>query len=153
MTWDPNPTFTNLQTLLQNTGNYAAVWVGEPFSPPDPDLVAAIFMYEAAPGQTTLSTTIDVRTLMVRLYARAGMTPADAERVERAVDLAESQLEATLAANFTLGGTVRAIDWAGEEAGHHVSAKWGHLVLAGTIFRVVDFLCPLIVDDSSVFKP
>lgn len=155
MTWDPTTTLTNLQTDLRNTGLFTAVLIGEPFSPPEsptPYAVTAALFWEAwNPTQVTLSTTIDVWTLTVRIYARPGMNPADAEAVEKALAKSYSTVAATLAGNFTLGGTVRAIDWVGEEAGHHVGAKWGHLVISGTIFKVVDLSVPLIVDDSATF--
>ncbi len=79
------------------------------------------------------------------------MTPVDAAKVETSVAQGVATVLATLVGAYTLGGSVRAIDWAGEEAGRKVAVKWGHLVVSGTIFRMVDIQVPLIVDDSATF--
>ena len=155
MTYDPTTTLAQLQTLLTNTGSFGAgVQIGEPFAPPvltTTTLLAAILFQTYEPAGTTLNTTIEVWDLLVRIYALAGMTPADASTVEQNLAKAFASTLATLAGHYTLGSTVRAIDWAGEEAGRKVGAKWGHLVISGTIFRVVDLVVPLIVDDSATF--
>ncbi len=151
MTWDPGPTLTFLQATLAATNAFpGGVQIGEPFSAPAA-LVAAISLLEWEPSQTTLGSTIDVWTLQVRIYARAGMTPVDAGTVELAVAQGVSAVATALAGAFTLGGTVRAIDWAGEEMGRKVVIKWGHLVLDGSIFRMVDVVLPVIVDDAATF--
>ncbi len=153
MVYDPTASMKQLQTILAASGYFTGgVLIGEPFSPPD-DLSAAIFCMDLDPSSVPLSTTIDVWTFQVRLYMRAGMTPADAEATELALAKGVSEIEAALAAGFTLGGAIRAIDWVGEEAGHRVAFKWGHLTLAQTVFRCVDVTVPLIVDDSGTFVP
>lgn len=152
MTYDPAATLTYLETLLTNTGVFVGgVQLGEPFSPPVA-LTAAIFFRDLDP-LVTLGTTIDVWMLQVRVYAKAGMTPTDAATTETSVAQGAAAVETALAGHFTLGGTVRAIDWAGEEAGQRLHAQWGHLVISGTIFCVVDFMVPLIVDDAATFAP
>lgn len=151
MSYNPTASLKALQTDLGKSGYFAGgVQIGEPFSPPN-DMTAALMFMDMEPSQTTLSSTIDVWTLLIRIYMRTGMTPENAETTELNLALAVSQLEGAMASGFTLGGTVRAIDWAGEEAGHKVSFKWGHVVIAQTIFRAVDVLVPLIVDDSATF--
>lgn len=155
MTYDPTQTLKNLQTALRNSGQFIDVLIGEPFSPPQSpqpeSCTAALFWQTWEPAGTTLNTTIDIWTLLCRVYARPGMTPADAETVEVALAKSYGIIAATIAGGFTLGSTVRAVDWAGEEAGRKVGARWGHLVVAGTIFKVIDFTIPVIVDDSAVF--
>jgi hypothetical protein len=151
MTWDPRPTLQQLKSILANATMFpGGVQIGEPFSPVS-DTTAAIMLQAYDPAGTTLSDTIDVWEVLVRLYAKAGMTPTDAETVELTLAYGFSQVAAALAGAFTLGGTVRAIDWAGEEAGRRLAAKWGHIVMSGTIFRVVDVSVPVIVDDSATF--
>lgn len=143
---------STLKTNLAATHQFdnGAVQIGEPFSPPV-DNTCAIFFSEWAPIKTSLATTCDVYALMVRVYVRAGMTPTDAETVETALAGAIVAIENALATDFTLGGTVRAIDFVGEEEGQRVTGKWGHVVISGTIYRCVDVSVPLIVDDSSTF--
>lgn len=153
MSWNPTATLTTLQTTLDATGQFTGgVQIGEPFSPPN-DLTLAIMARKHSPSQATLSATIDVWTVQLRLYARAGMTPPDAQRVELNVLAAYASLETALTGAFTLGGNTRAIDWYGEEAGHRVESDWGHVVISGTIFRVVDVVLPLIIDDAATFAP
>lgn len=153
MPFDPRSTLTKVQSLLAADGFFAGgVVVGDLFAAPS-DTTAAIFMRELAPTRTTLNATIDVCSVTVRVYAKAGMTTADAQSAELALAQAVFVIESALAGAFTLGGTVRAIDWAGEEAGFKISAKWGHLVIGGTILRVVDVIIPCIVDDSAIFAP
>ncbi len=151
MSWDPTLTLANLkQTLAATKAFPGGVQIGEPFSAPA-DLVAAIAFLDWEPAEATLSTTIDTVTLLVRIYARAGMTPVDAGSVETKVAKAVSVTLAALAGAFTVGNTVRAISFVGEGGGKRVTIKFGHLVLDGTIFRMVDFNVPLIVDDSATW--
>ena len=152
MTFDPTTVLGNIQTTLQGVSGIGNVVIGEPFSPPDADrLTTAIFCASYEPAGVTLTTTIDVFEVTLRVYSRAGMTPVDASTVEQNVAKTYFLVLSTLAGKFTLGGQIRAIDWAGEEAGRKVTGKWGHVVIGGTIFRVVDISVPLIVDDSSTF--
>lgn len=151
MAWNPGPSLTYLQTVLENTGVFTGgVQIGEPFAPPQ-DMTAAFYFMEMEPAKTTVATTIDVWLLQLRIYARAGMTPNDAARVEANIANGVSNAEAALAENYTLQHTIRAIDWAGEEAGQKIKFKWGHLTIGGTIFRVADADVPLVVDDSATF--
>ena len=149
--WDPTQTLLNVKAALQNSAyNFNVVQIGEPMSPPT-DLTVAFWLHDMEPVQVTLNDTIDVWTIMVRIYTRAGMTPQDLQSAELALALGVSQVEAALGGGFTLGGTVRAIDWVGEEQGHRVSVRWGHVVISGTIFKVADWFVPVIVDDSVQF--
>ena len=151
MTFDPSVPVLALQAVLVASSVFpGGVLIGEPFSPPV-GLTAAIFFMDVDPAQTTLGSTIDVWTLQVRIYARAGMTPVDASKVEISVAQGVQTVLSALAGGFTLSGSMRAIDWAGEEAGRKLSVKWGHLVVSGTIFRMVDITVPLIVDDAATF--
>ena len=153
MTFNPSASLTALKTALTDIGYFSGgVLIGEPFGPVT-TVTAAIFFMDLDAAQVTLSDTIDVWGICVRIYARGGMTPADAQTAELALANGVSEVWTALAGAFTLGGTVRAIDWAGEEAGHKMTAKWGHIVLGGTIFRVVDITVNLIVDGSATFVP
>lgn len=153
--WDPRPTLANAQTTLANTGVFTAVQRGEPLSPPTIDpgkLLAALMWRGYVPISVPLGTTEDHWEFLVRIYASAGMNPADAQSVEDNVSYGFSQAVAALAGDFTLGGTVRAIDWAGEGGGH-IAGKWGHVTIGGTIFRAVDLEVPVIVDPGTVMVP
>ena len=152
MTFDPRTVLTHAQTVLSNTNVFTGgVQVGEPLSPPQ-DMTAALMYRAYLPAGVTLNTTMDLWEFLVRIYARAGMNPTDAATVENNVAYGFSQVLTALAGDFTLGGTVRAISWAGEGGGH-IDAKWGHVVISGTIMRVVDLSVPVIVDDASSFVP
>lgn len=153
MVWDPKPTMKALQSVLADTGYFeGGVLIGDVFSPPG-HFTAALMAMDLLPSQTSLSGTIDVFTVRCRMYIPAGMTVADAETVELKAISAPLQVMAALAGKFTLAGTVRAIDWAGEESSNHYEVKWGHLQFGGTIFRMADLDLPLIIDDNGLFAP
>lgn len=155
MAFDIRPTLQALQSVLKQDGYFAQVFIGEPKSPPVDQMTAAIQMMEILPTQVTLGTDIEVHTLQVRVYrnamgeANAGGGPDEAIEYETAQ--AVSKVLSDLAGGFTLGGKVRAVDWNGEEGGLKVAAKWGHLDVGGTMFRVADITVPLIVDDAVTF--
>ena len=153
MTFDPRTVLTQAATVLTNTNVFTGgVQIGEPLSPPQ-DMTAALMYRAYLPAGVPLGTTEDVWEFLIRIYARAGMNPTDAASVEQNVAYGFSQAMDALAGHFTLSGTVRAISWAGEAGGAHIDAKWGHVVISGTIMRVVDFSVPVIVDNASVFVP
>lgn len=155
MTFDPTAPLDYLRTALTGAAPFAtgSVTIGEPFGPPPPDLAAALFFVDLGSArEPSFATTLDAWVLCTRIYARAGMTPGDAERVERLLAGAMSTVLATLAAHLTLGDTVALIDWLGEMTGTRVSAKWGHLDVGGTIFRVCDLTIPVLAQASASFS-
>lgn len=151
MSFSPRATVKALQSAMAETGFFAGgVQVGELFSPPSA-MTAAIMAWAMKPAVTTLGGTVDVYTLMVRVYGKTDFTPETTEAGElELLDLAV-KLEQTFAGGFSLGGNVRAINWAGEEPGETFEMKWGHVTISQTQVRVLDVMVPCVVDDAAAF--
>lgn len=150
--FDISVPLTAMQSLLQADGYFpGGVVIGEPFQPPQA-VTAAIFIMDDVQAETTLTGTIENYVVQVRVYWLRPMDPSGAQAMEIGIGQAVSHVLAQLAGSYTLGGSVRAIDWAGEE-GEKVAVKFGHLDLGGSIFRIADITVPLIVDDNAVFTP
>ena len=136
---------------ISRTGYVNDVRIGEPTSPPDAvdKMHAAIYMTSASVAELTLSTTIELHVVTVRLYRRAAFGQGDdAGQVESEMALALSQISSNLIGEFDLGGTLRAID-SGGQYGTGYSATWGYVQLSSTVYRIIDITIPLIVDDSA----
>ena len=149
--FDCSVPMTAIESLLAQDGYFTGVVVGEPFAPPSSP-TAAIFIMDDAQASTTLTGSIENYVLQIRIYWLRATDPPGARVMEIGIGHAVSHVLAQLAGAFTLGGSVRAIDWAGEE-GEKVSVKFGHIDLGGSIFRIADITVPLIIDDSTVFAP
>lgn len=147
MSYSIKDTLLYLQTLLQGLASLSTVQIGEPMAPPV-DKTASIFMMDNVQSSTTLSGTIEDYGIQIRVYYNALHEPT--QDIEFDTQQAASDIVVALAANFTLGGEVRAVDFAGENGGK-VTVRWGHLDVSGTMYRVVDIAVPLIVDDSAMF--
>jgi len=141
-------TLVALQSKLAAMGNVSEAVIGEPKKPFTPTgqagrVAAAIWMTDWTPG-LTLATSVEVFTAMVRLHVDA--FAEDVGQLE--LDLADTMNELTtdLQQAFTLGNTVRNIDVGGSDSAG-MSASWGHVSIANTMYRVVDITVPMIVND------
>ena len=91
MSYDPDASLQAMKAALTGTGYFTGgVLIGEPLGPV-PNVTAAIFFMQLDPTQVSLADSIDAWTLCVRIYARAGMTPADAETAELALAVGMSK--------------------------------------------------------------
>lgn len=145
--YDIGPTLDFVMNLLSTTGTLKWVSIGMPKAPPD-GLGLAIEILDLSDPEVTLDSTIEVYNLLFRFFRVAYVEPLSA--IEIGLQHAVAEVKGLLAGHFTAGGRVRAIGWAGEE-GARMTARWGHLEVSGTVYRVVDLTVPLIVDDSAEF--
>ena len=151
MAFNIKTTLDAISSHISRSGYVNDVRIGEPVAPPDaPDKMhAAIYMASANVVGLTLSNTVEVHLVTVRLYRRAAFGQGDdAGQVEAEVALAVSQISSNLIGEFDLGGTSRNIDVVGQY-GQNISATWGYVTLGNTVFRTVDLAVPLVIDDSA----
>jgi hypothetical protein len=151
MAFNIKATLDAISSHIARTGYVNDVRIGEPVSPPDAieKMHAAIYMASAGVVSLTLSTTIEVHSVVVRLYRRAAFGQGDdAGQVEAEMALAVSQVTSNLVGEFDLGATMRNIDIAGQY-GQALSATWGYITIGNTVFRTVDLTVPLVVDESA----
>ena len=151
MAFNIKATLDAISSHIARTGYVNDVRIGEPVAPPDAieKMHAAIYMASAGVVSLTLSTTIEVHSVVVRLYRRAAFGQGDdAGQVEAEMALAVSQVTSNLVGEFDLGATMRNIDIAGQY-GQSLSATWGYITIGNTVFRTVDLTVPLVVDESA----
>jgi hypothetical protein len=142
MTVSLRTTLRTMQSALMATGRFNAVSIGEPLGPPQ-SIHASLFLGEYSHPLTTLTTTIERRTVVIRLYVNALAEPQ--EEIEFRLDEAIAQLQSDLLGDFDLGATVRTIDVTG------MVARPGYQTVGNTLYRICDVLVPLLVDDSATF--
>ena len=151
MAFNIKGTLDAIASHISRTGYVNDVRIGEPTSPPDATdkIHAAIYMQNVSVVELTLSKTVELHVVQVRLYRRAAFGEGDdAGYVEQEIALAVSQISSNLIGEFDLGGTLRNID-VGGIYGTSLNGTWGYVTLGGTVFRTVDMIVPLVVDDSA----
>ncbi len=150
MAFDVTASMQAMESLFQESGYFPSVVIGEPKDPP-PDMTVALMMDNIDVAEATLTTGVLNHVVMSRIYGGRNIFDP-MENLELGLARAVSKALDLLAGSFTLGGTIRALDWAGEE-GMKVSVKFGHVDVGGTMMRIADMFIPLIVDDSVTFVP
>ncbi len=142
MVFNVRDTMVAIQGHLQSQGWVTSVIQGEPDNPPPHEGVhAAIFMDSTVITGVKLSGTIEQQNIVVRLYQAEAERPV--ERRESQLDGAYSYLEKRLLQDLDLGGTVRNVQPV------QLESDWGYLDQAGTQFRIVEVVVPVVVDDSA----
>lgn len=142
----------SMQAILskaQANGFVSEVQIGEPKSPKAPPggakkVFAAVQMVSATVVETVLDKSIEVHTVMVRLYGDA--IAEELEETELMLADCTSELMTDVQEAFTLGSEIRNVDVAGQY-GQALNAQWGHAELSRVMFRIVDITFPLIVQD------
>ena len=138
--------YVTIQGHMAASGMFAEVTVGEPTAWGDADrLYGAIWTLGTRIPYVSLDTAIRIYDTRVRLYSKAFARPQDSR--EFALARAVQQVASDLFGDFTLGGTIREIDIAGQ-FGQPVRARWGH-AMVGVMYRIVDIDLALVVNDSS----
>jgi len=123
------------------------VRIGEPKSPPEALLSAAIFMGDVSVVQLTVAgNTIERHTVFIRIYENAFNEPE--EDIELTLADVTSRVMASLVGEYDLGATIRNVDVGGQH-GEPLRASWGYETVGGKVYRLVDILLGLIVDDSA----
>ncbi len=150
MAFNIKATMEAVHGYLLASGYFAQVQVGEPKQPPREELAASIFMDAVSVASLTLGTTIERHVLTVRLYR--DMLSEPQQEIEYDLAMAVSQISGDLLGDYDLGATIRNVDAAGQH-GPPMGASWGYAEVGGVMYRVVDLLVPLIVDDSAMPAP
>jgi hypothetical protein len=141
-------TLVNLTSAMQTLGIFDKVQGVEPKSPPGNGITAAVYLQSVRPvGEVSgLDRASSLYVFTLRLYSNMLQEPAEdidpnlAECIDKVFD--------ALVGDVDLGTTVRSIDFYGM-CGTSVSARAGYVDVGGTMFRAIDILIPLIVNDST----
>ena len=139
-------TIQAVHSYLLSSGYVTEAQVGEPKAPPKTGLAAAVYMNRVSVASLTLSKTIELHVLTLRLYRDMLVEPLD--EIEFTLAEAVSKIMEDLLGEYDLGATIRHVD-AGGIYGTSVGATWGYIDVGGTLFRTVDITLPLVVDDSA----
>ena len=151
MPFNITSTLNTLNSHLRKTGIIKHSQIGEYKSVPNTkECYAAIWMSDARVALATLADTVEVHTVTVRLYWGAFEEPVT--NIELGLAKAVSDVINEWAGDFTLGATVRNIDFAGQH-GSPLSTSWGYADVSGLMYRIVDIDVSLIVDGSSTLAP
>lgn len=138
------PILQQVQSYLAASGRFpGGVSIGEPKSAVE-HLHAALILGNAAVASTTLTTTIERRELVIRLYLN--MLALESELTEYTLDDTYAEVVEDICNDLDLGTSgVRNIDVTG------ITFRPGYLSIGQTMYRVADITVPLVVDDSASF--
>ena len=147
MAYDPTATLAAITSFLKSQGRVAGgnVQIGEPKSPPQGRIFAAVFMERIGTPETVLDAPVRLYELAIRLYRDF---TADGTETEIEMARAVGELFEDLEGDFDLGASIRHVDVGGiYSAG--LQATWGYLDVSGVMFRTCDVSVPLVVDPSA----
>lgn len=150
MPFNITSTLRSLEGYLASQGDLVAV-IGEPKSPPQNEMHAAIFMDSARVyAVDAAGGTIEAHTVVVRFMRNMFGEP----QIDIEAGLAElvQRCAAAVLADADLGATIRNVDVAGE-TGDPLRAQWGYVDVGGVMYRSADLFVPLIVDGSATAVP
>lgn len=118
----------------------------EPKSAPQSGIGAAVWVDDIgpAPGASGLDSTTGRLAFKIRIYTSFLAEPED--MIDPRVMEATYLLLAAYSGDFTLGDQVRQVDLLGAY-GVALSAKAGYLNQDGKIYRIMDIVLPLIIND------
>jgi len=137
--------FSAVTSHAAETGLFEQVPQHEPKSAPGSGLSCAIWVDKIEPVLSSgLDQTSGRVVFNVRVYSNMLAEPQDG--IDPEVLTAVCVLMAEYSANFTLGGTVREVDLLGE-FGDSLSAKSGYLNHDNRLFRVMDVVLPIVIND------
>lgn len=133
-------TLKNIQSYMMASARFRDVTIGEPFGAPQ-TLHAALMLDNYAIPEVTLTNIIELRTIMIRLYAKA--IEESREKTELLMDAAVSEVYEDFLGDVTMSNTIREVWPTG------ISTRFGFSTVDSTIFRIADITIPLIIDDSA----
>ncbi len=136
-------TIEALASHLEAYGGLDHVHIGEPARPPE-GYTAVIQNIRVRSELTSLSKTIEIRTVSVRFYHQAVLDAPDPETELTLGEFVDEIIE-DLLGDFDLGGTIRNIQPVG------IEVDWGYQTIQNVAFRVVELKVPMTVDDSASF--
>ncbi len=143
MAFQIKDTLQTVQSHLSASGYFQDVVIGEPKQPTGTRLSAAVFMNEFNVIAATLTGTVELHSVALRLYRDMLAEPQGDADTD--LDNAIAHVEEDLLGDFDLGSTIRNINVDG------LSTTWGYIDLGGTEYRIADMSLSMIVDDSASF--
>jgi len=146
MSLDAVALFNAVQSHAMTTGLFDRVGTHEPKNAPGNGLTCAIWAapFGPVPASSGLTVASARVSFLIRLYNPMLQQPQD--DIDPTVLDAASKLISAYAGAFTLDGLVRNVDIFGA-AGPALGATPGYLNQDGKIFRVIDILLPMIIND------
>lgn len=138
--------FDSVRTHCLNLALFGGVTTHEAKSKPMGDMSAEIWgmAIRALPQVSGLGETAGLLTFHIRIRTPMMQKPED--DTDKRLMSASLTLIGEYSGNFTLGGTVMAIDLLGMH-GESVGAQLGYLEQDGTLFRVSTVVLPIVIDN------
>ncbi len=138
--------FEAIETHLIPLGRFDQVNRHEPKNAPGNQMVAAIIAGPQGPAVGSGLATTDARVeFTVRIYVNMMAQPLDG--TDPALIAATDLLINAYSGDFTLGGTIKAVDLLGM-AGTPLGATPGYINQDSVLYRVMDITLPLLVSDT-----
>ncbi len=130
-------------------GQFEQVNTHEPKNAPGNGLQAAVWVQEIgpdtnAPGLAATSARVE---FSVRIYSNMIQEPQDL--IDPHIFIAVDALLTAYSGDFSLGGTVRAVDLSGM-SGNPLRAVAGYLSVDNKMFRIMTVTLPVLVNDAWV---
>lgn len=137
--------FSALISHAQTLGLFESVNGHEPKSAPSNGKACSIWVQSIDPVTSSgLDQTSGRVVFNIRIYQNMLAEPQDG--IDPDMLSATCLLMGEYSGNFTLGGTVREIDLLGEN-GDSLSAKAGYLNQDNRLYRVMDIVLPVVIND------
>ncbi len=138
--------FAAVESHAMTLGRFDQVNRHEPKNAPGNKLVAAIFVADIGPAIGSGLAATDARVeFTIRIYSNMLQEPQDA--IDPAILSAVDVLMSAYQGDFSLGGTVKAVDLLGM-AGEPLRARAGYITQDHTLYRVMDITLPLLIADA-----
>lgn len=141
-----NALFDQVRTHVLDLGYFTGVTTHEAKSKPNHGMSAEIWVQDIHPvgAVSGLGESAGAITFHVRLRTSFMRKPED--DTDKLLLTATTALMAEYSGNFTLGGSVFAVDLLGMH-GTALSAQAGYLEQDGTLFRVMTVTLPIVIDN------
>ncbi len=137
--------YVAIESHALGLGRFDRVGRHEPKNAPGSGLTVAIVGTRGSATQSGLAATTVRVEFTVRIYTNMMQEPQDA--IDPALFAATDLLINAYSGDFTLGGTVMAVDLLGL-AGDGLGWVDGYITIDQTMYKVVDITLPLLVEDA-----
>jgi hypothetical protein len=147
VTLDFTPALKRIQSMVQATGLFTAgVVLHEPKNAPGKGLFCAMWLEEIGPvpSESGQNVTTGRVAFTVRVYLPMLTQPE--ERIDQKMGGAVGAIMGLLSGDIDLQDNVKYVDLLGA-TGTPLSAKGGYVTIDTTMFRIMDIVCPLIIND------
>ena len=136
-------TLQALQSHLTASGYYpGGAEIGELKIPPGEAITAAIFMNAVTTEMLTINTVRETHTVTVRLYKN--MLDKPEQETEFALAEAAALTTEDFLGDLQMGGEIFTVDVSNTT----LTETWGYLDVGGVMFRIVDLIVPLVVNNT-----